>query len=115
MALNLDNLALVNGSNGIKSIAAGALGKGAPKLWMYATEDTGATMDSAGYFNAGVAYSGAYSLLDIGDVIMAVRVGSGALPTGTGVLMLFVVKDKASGTVDVTNVIDTGGTIADSD
>jgi hypothetical protein len=109
MPLIARNLNLVAGSVGIKSIAAGALGNGAPKLWTYITEDTGATIDTTGYFN-GVA-----DLLDIGDIIMAVRVGSGAVPTGTGVLMLFVVNSKAAGVIDTTNVIDVGGTIADGD
>ena len=109
MPLVLNNMNCASGSNGIKSIAGGALGNGAPKLWMYVTEDTGATIDTAGYFN------GAFALLDPGDVIMTVRVGSGAVPTGTGVLMLHVVNSKSAGVIDVTNVIDVGGTIADSD
>ena len=110
MPLILNNMNLVNGSAGIKAIGAGALGNGAPKLWMYCTEDTGATIDTTGYFN------GAAALLDIGDVIMTVRFASGAVPTGTGVLMLHVVNAKsAAGVIDTTNVIDVGGTIADAD
>jgi hypothetical protein len=116
MPLAINNLNLMAGSVGIKAIGSGALGNGAPKLFMYCTEDTGATIDTAGYFNAGVAFGGAYSLLDPGDVIMTVRFASGAVPTGTGVLMLHVVNQKsAAGVIDVTNVIDIGGTIADGD
>lgn len=110
MAFVLENLVpLGNPSKRLSSIASGALGRGAPVHWSYATEDAHATVDTAGYFNGGVAYGGAYNLLNIGDVIHVVVFASGDISTyGT-----HLVADKASGTVDVTNV--TVGTVTDSD
>lgn len=110
MAFNLANLAPAgNPSKGVSSIASGALGQGAPRLWTYVTEDTHATVDSAGYFNGGVAYGGAYNLLALCDIIYVVVAAAGAVSTyGT-----HIVNGKASGTLDVTNV--TVGTMTDSD
>lgn len=71
----------------------------APQIHTYITEDTAATVDSAGYFNGGTAYGGVYNDLVIGDLIWRVTTSSGALST----CGFHVVKDKASGTVDVTN------------
>jgi hypothetical protein len=86
----------------------------APQVFTYATLDAHATVDTAGYFNSAVAYSGAYNMLEIGDIIDVV-VWATAIGTG-GTLSTYgrhVVKDKASGTIDVTNV--TVGTVTDSD
>lgn len=86
----------------------------APQVFSYATLDTHATVDAAGYFNSAVAYSGAYSMLEIGDIIDVV-VWATAIGTG-GTLSTYgrhIVKDKSAGTVDVTNV--TVGTVTDSD
>lgn len=105
MAFQLRNFApLGNPSKGVSSIAAGALGQGAPRLFSYITEDAHATVDDAGYFNGGVAFGrgvdSAYNLLQIGDIIFVVVVSSGAVSTyGT-----HIVVDKASGTIDTTNV-----------
>jgi hypothetical protein len=104
MALDLSNLQMIGGSRRGK----------APALWTYATLDTHATVDSAGYFNAGTAYQGAYHLLEIGDIINVV-VWATAIGTG-GTLSTYgthCVIDKASGVIDVTNV--TVGTVTDSD
>jgi hypothetical protein len=107
MALILKNLALIGGP-GCESISAGAL-VGAPKLWSYVTEDAHATVDSAGYFNAGTAYKGAYDLMEKGDVIFVVVAAASAVSTyGTHIVI-----DKASGQLDVSNV--TVGTMTDSD
>lgn len=86
----------------------------APQQFTYATLDTHATVDGAGYFNSATAYGGVYHQLEIGDIIDVV-VWSTAIGTG-GTLSTYgrhIVKDKASGTVDVTNV--TVGTVTDSD
>jgi hypothetical protein len=110
MAFVLDNLANAgNPSRPIKSIASGALGKGAPQIWTYITEDAHTAVDAAGYFNGGVAYGGAYNLLNKGDIIYVVVCAAGAVSTYGPHLVV----DKASGTVDVTNV--TTGTVTDSD
>lgn len=109
MAFNLANFAPVgNNSKPIKTITAGALGVGAPQVFTYITEDVHATVDAAGYFNGGVAFGGAYNLVNIGDIIDVVVVAAGALST----YGRHIVIDKASGTVDVTNV--TAGTVTDS-
>lgn len=85
----------------------------APQMWGYWTTDAATTIDGAGYFNAGVANSGAYHLLELGDIIFAViwttAVGTGTV-TDAGV---FIVNGKASGTVDVTNAVDLFVTDAD--
>lgn len=110
MAFALKNLApMGNPSKGISSIATGALGEGAPRRFSYVTEDPHTTVDGAGYFNGGVAFGGAYNLLQITDIIDVVVVATGAVTTyGT-----HIVVDKASGTLDVVNV--TAGTMTDSD
>lgn len=78
----------------------------APQLFLYATADALTSIDGSGYFNAGVAYSGAYNMLEIGDIIMAVvhttSVGSGTV-TDAG---LFVINAKSAGTLDATNAVD---------
>lgn len=110
MAFALKNLAPAgNPSAGVSSIAAGALGVGAPRRWTYVTEDAHTTVDGAGYFNGGVAFGGAYNLLQVTDIIDVVVVAAGAVSTYGP----HIVVDKASGTVDVTNV--TTGTVTDSD
>lgn len=104
MAFDITNFSTIGGQ--------GRQGK-APARFSYATLDAHATVDAAGYFNAGTAYGGVYNMLEKGDIIdvvvWATAIGSGTVSTyGT-----HLVKDKASGTVDVTNV--TVGTVTDSD
>jgi len=101
MAFALKNLVPIgNSSAGISSIASGALGVGGPRLFSYITEDAHATVDDSGYFNGAVAFGGAYNILQISDIIFVVVVSAGAVSTyGT-----HIVVDKASGTVDTTNV-----------
>ena len=79
----------------------------APMWWTYTTEDAHTAVDAAGYF--GSSYGGAYNHLEIGDVIYVCVTSAGALSTAG----VHIVKDKASGTVDVTNV--TAFTVTDSD
>jgi hypothetical protein len=86
----------------------------APQVFTYATLDAHTTVDGAGYFNSAVAYGGAYNQLEIGDIINVV-VWATAIGTG-GTISTYgphLVINKASGTVDVTNV--TAGTVTDSD
>lgn len=110
MAFLLKNFApLGNSSKPLKDITSGALGHGAPQHYTYGTEDAHATVDGSGYFNGAVAFGGVYNLLNIGDVIHVTVFASGDVSTyGT-----HVVTDKASGTVDVSNV--TVGLMTDSD
>lgn len=86
----------------------------APQIWTYNTLDAAATVDSAGYFNSGTAYAGAYNLLEIGDLIYRVTwstaIGTGGTFSTAG---LHVVTGKASGTVDVTDATALGGTDTD--
>lgn len=84
-----------------------------PCVWAYATLDAATTIDGSGYFNGGVAYSGAYHLLELGDMIFAV-IWTTAIGTGTVTdAGIFIVNGKASGTVDVTNAVDLLVTDAD--
>jgi hypothetical protein len=86
----------------------------APQVFTYHTLDAHATVDTAGYFNGGVAYGGAYNLLERGDIIdvvvWATAIGTGGTVSTYG---RHIVLDKASGVVDVSNV--TVGTVTDSD
>ena len=79
-----------------------------PQIHTYTTTDAAATVDTAGYFNASTAYGGVYNDVEIGDLIWRVTTSGGALST----CGFHVVKDKASGTVDVTNaeVVTVGDT-----
>lgn len=83
---------------------------GAPRLFSYMSADTIATMNTAGYFNAGTAYKGAYNLLEVGDMIYAL---GGAGSGGTLAPTLLVVLSKASGVLDVSD--GTAVTISDAD
>lgn len=74
-----------------------------PQMFSYKTEDTAATVDSAGYFNS------VLNLLEIGDVILRVTTSSGALSTAGW----HVVKDKSATAVDVTDVLAL--TVTDTD
>lgn len=74
-----------------------------PQLWSYKTEDTAATVDTAGYF------SSMYNSLEIGDLIYRCTTSSGAFSTAG----LHVVKDKASGAIDVVDA--TALTTTDTD
>lgn len=104
MAFDISNLNPVGGqSRQIDTLTAGALGNGGPAVWSYITEDTHATVDSAGYFNS------ASALLAVGDLIDVVVAASGAVST----YGRHIVLSNASGVVDVSNV--TVGTVTDSD
>lgn len=99
MAFNLANLNPIGGQSKRTETIATDMGRGGPQMWAYITQDALATVDGAGYFNAAVAYAGAYHLLEIGDFIF-VTVLSGATYSAAGIA---VVNGKASGTVDVTS------------
>lgn len=75
----------------------------APQMWSYTTEDTAATVDTAGYFNA------IYNLLEIGDRIYRVTTSSGAFSTAGD----HVVTGKASGAIDVTDAVALGANDTD--
>lgn len=110
MAFLLKNFANSgNPSKPLTDITAGALGHGAPQTFSYATEDTHATVDGSGYFNAAVAYGGVYNLLHIGDYIDVTVFAAGAIST----YGRHVVVSKSAGTVDCSNV--TVGLMTDSD
>lgn len=81
---------------------------GAPALYSYKTQDTHATVDGAGYFNA------IRSNLNIGDLIYVVVVTNrGASNEALLTAGWHVVKDKSTTAVDTTNV--TAITVTDSD
>ena len=97
MPFILRNLAPIGPSSARPPAAAGeATGFGAFGLWAYRTEDTAATVDTAGYFN------GAASLLRAGDVIIRITVNSSGVPQNGG---FHLVNSNASGVVDVADVL----------
>lgn len=71
-------------------------------LWHYTTGDTAAAVDSAGYFND------ATDMLRVGDIIVANVDTDGSPAAG-----LFLVNANASGTVDVADMTQVGGTDSD--
>lgn len=108
MAFDITNLAPIgNSSKPLSGVGTTDL-DGAPSVWSYATADTAATINTAGYFNGGVANGGAYNLLNVGDLIYAL---TGAGSGGTLAPRLFVVLSKASGVLDVND----GTTLSTSD
>lgn len=70
--------------------------KGAPSLWMYATADTIADVNDAGYFNDAVRH------LNAGDFILA-TCGAGNGGTPAPVILFVNAVDKTAGTVDVSD------------
>ena len=85
----------------------------APSMFTYHTMDTHATLDTAGYFNAGSPFKGVYNMLNKGDIIDVVvwttAIGTGAVST----YGRHIVKDKAAGVLDVGDV--TVGVVTDTD
>jgi len=76
----------------------------APQVWSYTTEDTAATVDTSGYFNA-VA-----SLVKVGDIIWRVTTSSGAVSTaGYHVVMT----NTSAGVVNVSDT--TASTVTNTD
>jgi hypothetical protein len=110
MAFALANFAPIGNSSKPLSGVGTATIKGAPSIFSYATADTKATADTAGYFNGGVAYGGAYNLVNVGDLIYAL---TGAGSGGTLAAALLVVNSKAAGVLDV--VDGTAITMTDTD
>ncbi len=66
-----------------------------PQMFSYKTEDSAATVDSAGYFNE------VLNMLEVNDVILRVTTSSGAFSTAG----FHVVKDKSATAVDVTDAL----------
>lgn len=71
-------------------------------LWHYATADTAASVDTAGYFNP------AADMLRAGDIIVANLETAGTQKAG-----LFFVRQAAGGAVDVADMTQVGGTNSD--
>jgi len=74
----------------------GASSPGAPQIFSYRTEDTAATVDTAGYFNA------VRQLLEIGDIIFRTTVNSSGVVQTVG---MHVVMTKSSTAVDVADTL----------
>ena len=107
MAFDITNLQPIGGT--------GRRGKSS-QLWSYWTTDAHTTVDGSGYLNGGVAYSGAYGMMNIGDVVY-VTVWSGTLGSeSAGAISAYgphIVMNRANGQIDLSNV--TTGTVTDSD
>lgn len=84
-----------------------------PQQFTYATLDTHATVDTAGYFNGGVANGGAYNILEIGDmvdvVVWATAIGTGTIST----YGRHIVLAKAAGVLNTSDV--TVGAVTNTD
>lgn len=78
--------------------------KGAPSVFSYATNDTQADVNTAGYFNGAVRH------LNTGDLIYAVCDTDG---TPAPVLLFVNAVDKSAGTVDVAD--GTAVSVTDTD
>lgn len=104
MALSTTNFAPAgNQSKPLGGVGTATL-TGAPTIHTYATPDTVATVNTAGYFN------GLSSILKVGDWILAT---CGAGSGGTIAPAIFIVLSNAAGVVDVSN--GTTVTISDTD
>ena len=90
MAFSISNLAPVGNTSKPLSGFGTATLKGAPSVWSYATNDTLATLNTAGYFN-GVAKH-----LGVGDLIYCV-----CDTDGTPTPALFYVNANSGSVVDV--------------
>lgn len=105
MAFILENFSPIGGNS--------RRGK-APQHFSYATLDAATDVDGAGYFNGGVAYGGAYHLLEPGDVIhrvtWATAIGTGGTVSTYGT---HLVNSKSAGVIDVTNETDLTETDSD--
>ncbi len=71
-------------------------------LWHYTTVDTAADVDTAGYFND------AADMLRVGDMLFA-NVDTDGTPAGG----IFYVNANASGTVDIADMTQVGGSDTD--
>ena len=71
-------------------------------LWHYTTTDLAAAVDTAGYFDD------AADMLRVGDMVMA-----NVDTDGTPAAGIFLVNANASGTVDVADLTQVGGTDTD--
>lgn len=71
-------------------------------LWHYVTTDTGATVDSAGYFND------AAEMVRVGDMMLANVDTEGSPASG-----IYLVNANAGGTVDVADLTAFGGSDSD--
>jgi hypothetical protein len=71
-------------------------------LWHYATTDTGADIDTAGYFND------AADMVRVGDMMLANVDTDGTPASG-----IYLVNANASGVVDVADMTAVGGTDTD--
>jgi hypothetical protein len=100
MAFDKEGLNLVAGSKRGKS----------PQVWTYRTNDTAATVDTAGYFdNGNTTNTGMRNSMNVGDMIYIHANAAGTVPT----FGLHIVTQNSSGIIDVTNAVALGGTDSD--
>lgn len=85
----------------------GASKKGnAPKMWLYKTTDTAATVDGAGYFdNGATTNTGMRNEMSLGDLIYVHSNSGGTTPTYG---FMIVTQITAAGIIDVTNATTLG-------
>ena len=90
---------------GLNVIGASKKGN-APKLWLYKTADTAATVDGAGYFDNGTTTNtGMRNEMSLGDLIY---VNSNSAGTTPAYGLMIVTQITAAGIIDVTNATTLG-------
>lgn len=85
-----------------------SFGHSLPTLWVYASLDSQATIDTSAYFPADAG-------LNLGDVIMCVTHAGGTLeaPTGTPIVGFHIVSSVSATVVDVSDTLAVTATDTD--
>ena len=89
---------------GLQCIGASKKGN-APKLWLYKTTDTAATVDGSGYFDNGTTTNtGMRNEMSLGDLVYVHANSGGTVPT----YGFMIVTSVTSNIIDVTNATALG-------
>jgi hypothetical protein len=93
------------------NVAAQSKAGEAPQFFTYKTDDTAATVDTAGYFdNGATTNTGMRNTMKVGDLVYVHANASGTTPTYG---LHIVTQVSAAGVIDVTNATALGGTDSD--
>jgi hypothetical protein len=91
--------------SGLQCIGASKKGN-TPKLWLYKTTDTAATVDGAGYFdNGATTNTGMRNEMSLGDLVYVHANSGGTTPTYG---FMIVTQITAAGIIDTTNATALG-------
>lgn len=93
------------------TVVGGSKKGNAPKMWLYKTADTAATVDTRGYFdNATTSNTGMRNEMSVGDLVYVHANSAGTTPTYG---LMIVTEVSATGIIDVTNATALGATDSD--